>query len=152
MTITAEFSLISHLLRRAGLGSSYDELQQYAELGYEAAVEKLLNPKSNPNFDYYEFIRRHPQADGPPGLLPGQMKYFYFLLNTKRPLEEKMALFWHQVFATGYSKVNDPESMLSQMDMFREEGMGNYRTLLIKLAQDPAMIFWLDNNENHKNA
>jgi len=152
MTITAEFSLISHLLRRAGLGSSYDELQEYAELGYEAAVEKLLNPKSNPNFDYYEFIRRHPQADGPPGLLPGQMKYFYFLLNTKRPLEEKMALFWHQVFATGYSKVNDPESMLSQMDMFREEGMGNYRTLLIKLAQDPAMIFWLDNNENHKNA
>ena len=126
MTVTVEFSLITHLLRRAGLGFSYDELQQYAALGYEGAVEKLLNPKSDPNFDYYEFIRRHPQADNPPGLLPGQMKYFYFLLNTKRPLEEKMALFWHQVFATGYSKVNDPHSTLSQMDMFREEGLGNY--------------------------
>ena len=152
MTVTAEFSLITHLLRRAGLGFSYGELEQYAALGYEGAVEKLLTPKSYPNFDYYDFIRRHPQADNPVGMLPGQMTYFYYLLNTKRPLEEKMALFWHQVFATGYSKVNDPESMLSQMDMFREEGMGNYRTLLIKLAKNPAMIFWLDNNENHKNA
>ena len=152
MTVTAEFSLITHLLRRAGLGFSYGELEQFAALGYEGAVEKLLNPKSNPNFDYYEFIRRHPQADNPVGMLPGQMTYFYYLLNTKRPLEEKMALFWHQVFATGYAKVDDTESMLSQMDMFREEGMGNYRTLLIKLAKNPAMIFWLDNNENHKNA
>jgi len=152
MTVTAEFPLITHLLRRAGLGLSHDELQEYAELGYEAAVEKLLNPKSYPNFDYYDFIRRHPQGDGQVGALPGQMKYFYYLLNSKRPLEEKMALFWHQVFATGISKGMDPHSMLSQMDMFREEGMGNYRSLLIKVAQDPAMIFWLDNNENHKNA
>ena len=129
MTLTAEFSLISHLLRRAGLGLSYDELQEYAELGYEAAVEKLLNPKSHPNFDYYEFIRRLPQGDGQVGVLPSQMTYFYFLLNTKRQLEEKMALFWHQVFATGLSKVMDPLSMLTQIDMFREEGMGNYRTL-----------------------
>lgn len=152
MTQTTEFSLISHLMRRAGVGLSYDELEEYAELGYEGAVEKLLNPKSQPNFNYYEFIRRLPQGDGQVGVLPSQMTYFYFLLNTKRQLEEKMALFWHQVFATGLSKVMDPHSMLSQIAMFREEGMGNYRTLLIKLAQDPAMIFWLDNNENHKNA
>ena len=152
MPQTTEFPLISHLMRRAGVGLSYDELEEYAELGYEGAVEKLLNPKSQPNFNYYEFIRRLPQGDGQVGVLPSQMTYFYFLLNTKRQLEEKMALFWHQVFATGLSKVMDPHSMLSQIAMFREEGMGNYRTLLIKLAQDPAMIFWLDNNENHKNA
>jgi len=152
MVVATDTSLIAHLLRRAGFGSSYDELQEYSELGYEAAVEKLLNPKSQANFDYYEFIRRHPAADNPPGLLPGQLKYFYFLLNTQRPLEEKMALFWHHVFATGYSKVDDTHSMLSQMDMFREEGLGNYRTLLVNLAKDPAMIFWLDNNENHRDA
>lgn len=152
MAVATDISLMAHLLRRAGLGSSYGELQDYAEIGYEAAVEKLLNAKSQPNFDYYEFIRRHPTGDGPLGNPALQFTYFYFLLNTKRPLEEKMALFWHHVFATGYAKVNDPNSMLSQVDMFRKEGMGNYRTLLIKLAQDPAMIFWLDNNENHKHA
>ena len=73
MTITAEYALMSHLLRRAGLGFSYDELQEYVELGYEGAVEKLLNPKSYPNFDYYDFIRRHPQGDGQVGALPAQM-------------------------------------------------------------------------------
>ena len=56
MTVTAEFPLITHLLRPAGLGLSHDELQEYAELGYEAAVEKLLNPKSYPNFDYYDNV------------------------------------------------------------------------------------------------
>ena len=95
MTVSTEFSLIAHLVRRAGFGLSYEELEEYVALGYEAAVEKLINPKSYPNFDYYELLRRHPQADSPVGLLPGQMKYFYYLLNTKRPLEEKMALFWH---------------------------------------------------------
>ena len=42
--------------------------------------------------------------------------------------------------------------LLAQIDMFRKRGMGNYRDLLVHLAKDPAMIFWLDNNENHKGA
>ena len=36
--------------------------------------------------------------------------------------------------------------------MFRQNGMGNYKKLLVALAKDPAMIFFLDNNENHKAA
>ena len=42
--------------------------------------------------------------------------------------------------------------MLNQIDMFREHGLGSFRTLLERLARDPAMIFWLDNNFNHKDA
>ena len=61
-----------------------------------------------------------------------------------------MALFWHHVFATGNSKVDNYDQLLAQIQMFRDKGMGNYRDLLVELAQNPSMIFWLDNNENHK--
>ena len=69
-----------------------------------------------------------------------------------QPLEEKMVLFWHQVFATGQSKIDHWHELISQVDMFREKGMGSYRDLLVALAQDPAMIYWLDNCDNHAHA
>jgi uncharacterized protein (DUF1800 family) len=74
------------------------------------------------------------------------------MINTQRPLEEKMTLFWHHVFATGNSKVDNYDQLLEQINMFRSMGMGNYRDLLMALAKNPAMIYWLDNNENHKKA
>jgi uncharacterized protein (DUF1800 family) len=80
----------------------------------------------------------------------GNVNWMYNLVNTNRPLEEKMALFWHHIFATGNSKVDNYDQLLEQIALFREKGMGNYRELLIELAKNPAMIYWLDNNENHK--
>jgi uncharacterized protein (DUF1800 family) len=76
----------------------------------------------------------------------------FYLVNTKRPLEEKMALFWHHVFATGNAKVDNYDQLLEQIKLFRDMGMGSYRELLVELARNPSMIFWLDNNENHGNA
>ncbi|MDC0035700.1 hypothetical protein OAJ44_05035 [Chloroflexi bacterium] len=101
MTVTAEFSLITHLLRRAGLGFSYGELEQYAALGYEGTVEKLLNPKSYPNFDYYDFIRRHPQADNPVGMLPGQMTYFLLSSQHQTSIGRKNGLILAPGFCNG---------------------------------------------------
>jgi uncharacterized protein (DUF1800 family) len=82
----------------------------------------------------------------------GNVNYMYYLVTTKRPLEEKMALFWHQVFATGNSKVDNYDQLLEQIDIFRRNGMGNYRDLLLGIARNPTMIFWLDNNQNHGTA
>ena len=48
------------------------------------------------------------------------------MINTRRPLEEKMALFWHHVFATGNSKVDNCDQLLAQINMFRRRGMGSY--------------------------
>ena len=76
----------------------------------------------------------------------------YRMINTQRPLEEKMALFWHQLFATGNSKIDNPPELLQQITMFRRHGLGSFRNLLVELAQNPAMIFWLDNNGNHRGA
>jgi uncharacterized protein (DUF1800 family) len=74
------------------------------------------------------------------------------MITTKRPLEEKVALFWHQVFATGNSKIDNCDQMLEQLVMFRKYGMGNYREMLVELSKNPAMLYWLDNNENHRDA
>ena len=71
------------------------------------------------------------------------------MINTKKPLEEKMALFWHHLFATGFAKLNHPGNMLQQIAMFRKHGLGDFRDLLVELSKDPpAMIFWLDNQTN----
>jgi len=71
------------------------------------------------------------------------------MVNSKRPLEEKMALFWHHVFATGWTKSEHTPSMVRHIDMLRKNGLANFRTLLLDLSRDPAMLYWLDNNENH---
>jgi uncharacterized protein (DUF1800 family) len=80
------------------------------------------------------------------------MEWLYRMVTTQRPLEEKMALFWHQVFATGENKVESVYEIAQQIKMFREHGLGNYRELLVSLAQNPAVLYWLDNQENHKRA
>ena len=54
------------------------------------------------------------------------------------------------VFATGATKINNPLELDRQMDMFRRDGLGSYRDLLVELAKNPGMIYWLDNNYNHK--
>ena len=65
-------------------------------------------------------------------------------------MEEKIALFWHQLFATGNSKVDNPPELTQQIKMFRQHGLGRFPDLLIELAKNPAMIYWLDNNGNHR--
>ena len=148
-----DIALMSHLIRRAGFGATRDEIEARVEKGYEATVEELLNPQEQPPVDDYTLYRYHPITEIPGGAAaPGQANWLYYLVNSQRPLEEKMALFWHHVFATGNSKVDNCNHLLEQIQMFRDYGMGNYRELLVQLAKNPAMIYWLDNNENHKHA
>jgi Protein of unknown function (DUF1800) len=72
------------------------------------------------------------------------------MLTTRRPLEEKLTLFWHGHFATGENKVRDYRMMLRQNQMFRTNASGNFRELLVGLLKDPAMLVYLDNGENIK--
>jgi uncharacterized protein (DUF1800 family) len=74
------------------------------------------------------------------------------MLVTKRPLEEKMALFWHGHFAVNEDKVRDYRKLLRQLDVFHRHGTGNFRDLLIAVAQDPAMLSFLDAGVNVKGA
>ena len=72
------------------------------------------------------------------------------MLMSRRPLEEKLTLFWHGHFATGENKVRDYRMMLQQNLMFRANAAGNFRDLLVGLLKDPAMLVFLDNGENIK--
>ena len=145
-----ELALMAHLMRRAGFGASRKELEARTERGYDETVEELLNPETQQSADRLEFLRYHPGFWKPvtsPGM--GAATWLYDMVNTHRVLQEKMALFWHQVFATGQSKVDHWHEIQNQIDLFRERGMGDYRDLLLELAKNPAMIYWLDNCDNH---
>ncbi len=72
------------------------------------------------------------------------------MVATNRPLEEKMALFWHGHFASGEDKVRDYRKLLGQLALFQRHATGNFRTLLIAVAQDPAMLVFLDAGQNVK--
>ena len=148
-----DLPLMAHLIRRAGFGVNRDELEQLLEKGYESTVEELLHPESRPETDKYTLYRYHPASEiSGGGHSPAQLNWFFHLLTNQRHLEEKIALFWHQVFATGNAKIDNSNHLSNQIQKFRDYGLGSYRDLLVHLAKDPAMIFWLDNNENHKRA
>ena len=153
MTAT-DRALMAHLLRRSGFGATFQELDRYCDLGYEAAVEEILHPEQQPGIEE-DILERYFIDWKESRNIEGALTEFVYRMNAYsglRPLQEKIALFWHGVFATGLAKVLHEKTVLNQIDMFREDGLGNFRDLLLGLAKDPAMIFWLDNNFNHNGA
>src|SRR5215469_4335512 len=74
------------------------------------------------------------------------------MLNSPRPLQEKLALFWHGHFASNEAKVRDYRKLLDQLELFQTQGTGNFRSLTVAVAQDPAMLAFLDAGVNVKGA
>ena len=147
-----DIALIAHLIRRAGFGATYDQLEAYAAKGYEATVEELLRPEDQPQLREDILFRTNMGwLTGPTTEL--QLTYwFYRMINSKRPLEEKIALFWHGVLCTGQAKVMHNRQMGATIQMFRRRGLGSFRELLLELSLDPGMVYYLDNCMSHKGA
>jgi len=145
-------ALMAHLMRRAGFGATYEELEECLEDGYESTVERLLHPEQAPAWDDSLFRRYHVDQNSLMLIESSQSYWLYRMINSKRPLEEKIALFWHGLFATAYGKLNHAKAVVNQTNTFRRHGLGTFRNILSELSRDPAMIFWLDNKDNHKDA
>ncbi len=145
-----ERKLIAHLARRAGFGATPEELDRYEEIGYEALVEEFLNPQDTRHIPDDLIFRRHVDLHTMQG--HNAAYWAYRLISTQCPLQEKIALFWHGVFATGEGKLNNLGSLTNQTEMFRRHGLGRFDNLLVELSKDPAMIIWLDNHTNHKDS
>ena len=147
-----DFALMAHLMRRAGFTATRDELEAHVAKGYAATVEELLNP-GEPGGIPEDVIRRlHVDQYGmwdPPAT---GANWMYRMINSRCPLEEKVTLFWHGLFATGYQMLHNTIALKDQVDMLRRHGLGSFRDLLVELSKDPAMIVWLDNNDNHNGA
>jgi len=147
-----EIALMAHLMRRAGFGAPYAELEARAAKGYEATVEELLHPEAQPELDTDIMLRYKTEWVSKNGLEGQQEEWAYRMINTKRPLEEKIALFWHGILCTGHAKCENPRQQQFEIDMFRRDGLGKFDNLLMGLSSDPAMVFFLDNCMSHKGA
>ena len=143
---------MAHLMRRAGFGADLPELEARATVGYESTVAELLSAEASPDIPDDLLRRYHPDHSGMIGMAGAASYWLFRMVNSNAPLQDKMALFWHGVLATGYSKLTQGKILMDQIRMFRHLGMGSFRTLLVELSRDPAMVIWLDNQDNHKGA
>lgn len=167
---------IEHLFRRAGFGASRQEVAEYARLGFlgfSSAAARLVDYERIPDdADDYIGTPGYAGITAPGGFLPGaniahaRQRWLFRMVHSRRPLQEKMALFWHNHFATAYSKIageigateaarmlaakpsEDPGGVQGQVELLREHALGNFRDLLVAIAQDPAMLVWLDGRTN----
>lgn len=145
----SETEKVKHLLRRFGLGASEAEVEFYGKDGYKAAVDRLLasDQHEEPVVMGDEFLKNNDgQIIQNPRL--AQQVWYAEQLITNRPLTYKMALFWHDHFATSAQKVSSGPGMLVHVHLLRDNGLGYFRDLLLKVSQDPAMLYWLDNQNN----
>ena len=147
-----EIALMAHLMRRAGFSATRDELEELVAKGYENVVEDLLHPADPQNLPDDMIRRYHVDQTELRNRTAAGGYWMYRMITSKCPLEEKLALFWHGLFATSFSKFNQAIAIIDQINMFRQFGLGSFRNLLLELSKDPAMLLWLDNNLNHKGA
>ena len=147
-----DIALMAHLMRRAGFGASRDQLEAYVAKGYEATVEELLHPETQPDVDWDVMERYLPEYGELAAIDSNQQVWVYRMINTGRPLQEKMALFWHGIHCTGFAKVDHGRQMSENLELFRRHGMGNFKDLLLELSRHPTMVQYLDNIDNHKDA
>jgi uncharacterized protein (DUF1800 family) len=148
--LQTEQQKIAHLLRRFGFGASEAELAYYGTGGLAGAVDKLLNYES---VDEGFSVEPMAMATGKNAKLKIEAVQEWWLMRmvtTRRPLQEKMTLFWHDHFATSTDKVTSPYMMLAQNQILRAGATGKFTQLLLTVSKDPAMLLWLDNQYNVK--
>ena len=163
------FDEARHLLARTGFGSPRPaEIDKILPLGYEAAVDQILNGvpgkaatpipefKTEPadrrkikNMDKaarQDYQRRN-QADRK------EARYWWIreMLDTPSPFTERMVLFWHNHFVSEINKVQFGQWALEQNASFRKYAIGDFRKLLIEVSIGPAMMIYLDASKNKKN-
>jgi uncharacterized protein (DUF1800 family) len=148
MPFETEGLRVAHLLRRAGFGFTEAELRLYTSLGFAQTLDRLFNFDQVDDSAVEQMVAAMPVDRRNAEL--ARLSWMTRMLYTQRPLQEKMVLFWHTHFATATSKVRGADTMLNQIQLFRDNALGNFESLLQQVTRDPAMLIWLDNNQNRK--
>lgn len=164
---------LEHLLRRAGFGVSPADRDRFtAGVAYRQAVDWLLSYPNSSDVD--GSIGKSGYLGTSGGFTPNtnivhtRQRWLFRMVHSPAPLLERMALIWHNHFATGYNKIagvynsadaarmmdakpeEDPAQQMGQIEMLRRGAFGSFRSLLLNVAQDPAMLVWLDGISNVK--
>lgn len=146
--LNADVAKIGHLLRRAGFGATSEELAKFINMGIPATVDYLVD------YDNIDDSALEARLSGInlnlDNLVDLQRWWFLRMIYTKRPLQEKMTLFWHGLLTSAYSKVGRGPYMYDQNQLFRKMALEKYDKLLKAVARDPAMLIWLDSQVNRK--
>ena len=146
-----------HLYRRATFGASWDDLQAAVRDGADRAITALLQGRNDATADelFATMSRTIAAANtGPDGANNGgqiSSLWLYRMLYSTQPLREKLTLFWHNHFATSNIKVRNAGYMLGQYELMRRNAQGSFRTLLVDMSRDPAMMVWLDTIQSQRN-
>ena len=111
---TSDRELAAHLSRRAGFGANPDELDTYVDMSYEDLVEDFLDTEGANHIPDDLIFRRHVDLHTMQG--HNAAYWAYRMISTDKPFEEKMALFWHGVFATAENKLNNLGSLNNQIE------------------------------------
>lgn len=156
----------AHLLRRAMFGPSYAQIKNAVNLGLEATLEQLFAdiPQPEPPLNHsYENDPNvpvgSPWADAPYSESANFRPYrsqslrawsILQLFSEGVSIREKLTLFWHNHFAI--SNINDPKFVYHHISLLRSYAWGNFRELIKAVTIDPAMLRFLNGNQNTKNA
>jgi uncharacterized protein (DUF1800 family) len=140
---------VGHLLRRLTFGPTRSRMDAMLKMSPGEAIDSQLD--YDPDKDPYEGMLE--QMEGLFNLRDVsqvQLWWLYRMLFSPQPAQEKVVLYWHNHFATSGSKVENGMFMHKQIEMFRAKGLGSFRDLLVAVAQDPAMLIWLDGKDNRR--
>lgn len=149
----ASSTQIGHLLRRTGFGANPDELTMYRNLGFNSAVDRLINYQQVPDDDMENRLNALNINLQTP--LNQQRWWLLRMSWTQRPLLEKMTLFWHGVLTSSFRKVGGRRAymrMIIQNQFLRSHAFDTFDNILLGITSDPAMLFYLDLTKNRKNA
>ena len=136
-----------HLLKRCGYLTTPAVLAQWSALELDQAVNRVLDFSVNEPDSSFAFV-------APPGdwqrLVQLRRWWLDRMAFQPAPLQEKLTFFWHGHFATSYSKVSNAELMLNQNRIFRSHAVGSFHDMAQAVSIDPAMIMFLDGQDNRK--
>lgn len=139
-------SAAAHLFRRAGFGADSERLDRAVSAGLAATVEELWTEQDDDPLlaQGLEAVVASESIDALAAW------WLACILRGRTPLVDRVALLWHNHFATSWHKVEDARLMHGQLQLFRRAGLGSFRELLHSVAIDPAMLIWLDGCENRR--
>ncbi len=165
--------MLEHVLRRMSFGASAGELETFSRLPQVGVIGYLLNYDRAPddvdtklNNPAYVGVTTRGLFSPNTVINDARQRWLFRMVHSQRPLQEKLALFWHNHFATAYTKVagtfgqehatkmmdGKPSEVAGQrrgqVQLFRDMATGRFDELLIEVAKDPAMLVWLDGRLN----
>ncbi len=141
------------LLWRAGFGAREGEAEQLSKLGLTAAIQTLTRPTAAEQLLGPAPVDEHGRAIDPIDVYGHDHLWFLDrMVRTTTPLIERMTLIWHSWFATSNLGVGSQQLMLNQNQLFRTNALGSFSTLLQGVTSDPAMLVWLNGDQNVKSS